>query len=725
MDRPGDHWAFLRPWCAPVCGKLHVQLDGIRVRLPSNPEDATPARLHAIRDALLLLSLVARVDPCGWKHVATEYCGIRDAGNGRTLESEAFREPRFVLDFTLFSIDGCGWFGPMLELFFAEEGLNQPPNAHQLAVAVRQITSRGATGHGGDLASQRVDARVALLIQPYLGDLEQLWGAMKALRARHGGWRFPVHLTLSGANLDCGFTLGSVTLKVHEFDLDEKVVLEDMATNGTGLTLSKVALPRWFDGFVDDDDAENACHIGQLMERLLCASGSPAERHAVVELVKFTPRPRYPTDVARACSAAAEARIASGFNLSLGLEDSTPAAMVTWMWKWVAYALFSRHARARSSITSVVLRDVVITEADADAVAEVISSSDPLRLLFSHLEDERCAEAAGMLRADTRFSLLPMHEDEDLGADAMSWILEADVCGVMLANVPGNPHLVRALLPGYGLCEVRRADVIPITDAARPTSAVTRLQLCFQRHPAAASGLGRFLVLIGSSLTHLQIRLRPGINMWMPSILRCCPSLKSLIVDEGVIETSSFVQAYEASGLEIEEIHLCVNDLAMFANELASRSSRLAKSLKRLGCRLPGRRQRGRGIEKNQLPAVAAMLSLNNTLEFLRLTVPDDVYNAGGLEGVLSFHNTPMPVTLKPFPSPCRLALLSVFTTTSHDLSDERNAKRQSTTSSKPPPTALSATLSQFPIARHVFSRIFEFAATNVPRRVYVTNFSL
>lgn len=74
MEAFTDRWAFLRPWYAPLRGRLALVLDDqaaddefVRyVKMPKAKDEARPDTIRSVRDSLLLLSLVAQVDPFVW-----------------------------------------------------------------------------------------------------------------------------------------------------------------------------------------------------------------------------------------------------------------------------------------------------------------------------------------------------------------------------------------------------------------------------------------------------------------------------------------------------------------------------------------------------------------------------------------------------------------------------------------------------------------------------------
>lgn len=76
------HWGFLRAWCAPLRGKLslcfpyasRVQTCTILVALTKENGGLDPKTFAKIWSALVLLTLLARVDCRGWKFVFSSYC---------------------------------------------------------------------------------------------------------------------------------------------------------------------------------------------------------------------------------------------------------------------------------------------------------------------------------------------------------------------------------------------------------------------------------------------------------------------------------------------------------------------------------------------------------------------------------------------------------------------------------------------------------------------------
>lgn len=67
------------------------------------------------------------------------------------------------------------------------------------------------------------------------------------------------------------------------------------------------------------------------------------------------------------CSVVAETQTATELIVELGYDGLTEPQRSQRHWEAMAYALFSRHAQAHSSVTSVVITGFAMTTADASA----------------------------------------------------------------------------------------------------------------------------------------------------------------------------------------------------------------------------------------------------------------------------------------------------------------------------------------------------------------------
>lgn len=152
MSAMGERWEFLRPWCAPVRGKLMLGFrynarvpsttyDSIEVALPKEERTATPETLGTIRSALILLTLLARVDHSSWKYVLAEHCDLDLKHREMYTNEDAFRQPRFKLAFNERELSDKAWLVTMLRQLFSQ--LDTPPSS-MFATTAGEILSRGA-----------------------------------------------------------------------------------------------------------------------------------------------------------------------------------------------------------------------------------------------------------------------------------------------------------------------------------------------------------------------------------------------------------------------------------------------------------------------------------------------------------------------------------------------------------------------------------------------------
>lgn len=142
MNALGRRWDFLRPWCVPVRGMLELYHYSTTPSVPPMPykaieleflhckQEPTPVVLRAIRDALVLLALVAHVDFAAYKYMLTEHCSLDMDGYENDADEEDFRKARFrlVLDHT----------DPWTMLHGLLADLDAPPSA-PFAMTARKI----------------------------------------------------------------------------------------------------------------------------------------------------------------------------------------------------------------------------------------------------------------------------------------------------------------------------------------------------------------------------------------------------------------------------------------------------------------------------------------------------------------------------------------------------------------------------------------------------------
>jgi hypothetical protein len=781
METMDERWAFLRPWTAAVSGRLAIEYDdwviaaerqfvGISVRLKTDREtpSPSPAELRAIRDALVLLALVAHVDVGALAHVLRVQCQLELSYDDEiALDLDGFRDrdPQFVIKVEEFELGDVTERAPQMlkDLLLPDVSV---ANSRGLDAALCQIISQGVGGRL-NVGYSRLDVPVVVNIESLLSFasinrvwprlqrdnsqnlqtaadpafVSRVWSGLLELKERCGGWRVPVELPpqgVSASSINCGLAVRSISVhnSKHRLKQEAAVTVMDMMTHSHGLTISEVWLwtgPNNTDEVVDD--GAKALASGKLFERILCVSGCAKKDHRNVKRINLSHELGSFTDFARLSSALAETqtvesiilRVASSANI---FENYT--RQIQHAWKYLAYALFSRHARARSSVTSVTLHGLEcleMWEEQMDGFAEVLASADPAIELFrasgipDHDGDGNAVipdpGTIGMLKKGTHLTLLPMDAD----GFTIDWNLETDVSGVRVLQVYGDSGVSIVLVPGYGVCQVARDQVVPEAEP-RLEGGVTSLHIKISNFVDNVRGLPRFLQLIGLPLTRLSLYFpseSEAWGIWTADILKSCPNLTTFVLTGPTpIDTESFLSAYRENHLKVEDLDCPFDDIGRLARELTDTNSSFAKTVKCLACRF---QVTVRYDNANvALEEIASMLNANRTLEYLHMTVPSGVpCDSILVEHMRSFHNQPLPVVRERFSTACRVAFISIFAWSSDQIK-KREVKRART--EVPPSRAESSSQSVLvasPMDRSVLSLIFDFAASCVRRRTYLT----
>lgn len=727
-DGLAARWDFLRPWCAPVRGKLFPASRsrfgvpnrvcfGVSLVLPSHEEESSSKLMRATRDALLLLSMVAHVDLQAWRYVLEAHCGVPNDHWDRDVDAAGFAHAPFLFSQDELNSDSA-WVSSMLLDFFAKT--DKPTSAH-FAETVRQIANNMPRRLP---ALERVEVPLMVTVNASFDGQtphpEHIYRTLQVFKASHNGWRVPVRVSnREASDIQCAFVLQPMQMELLAGWITPSApkVIEAMTGGANEVPISLIKVVAHLDPDVPAEYTAGAQIVGHALERLLCATGVPEVARVMLDELYLVCMLHQPGAISRLASGIAETRTTRSLRLVFEDLDETDSLDAR-TWELLAYALFSKHAR--STITQVSLSDITMTEWCADAIAAVLASDDPVEHLFVRQtrangdedasEQHRHRVSHVMLPRGSTVAIQQMHPNEAISPESAAWTLATDVPGVRLAD-DGDDPMVHVLLPGYGLCTAHRDQVIePLdVDMDPPVSrgGVTQLHLKVIGGLDGAAGIPRFLGVIGSSLTHLNLETSAEVGMdWL---IAACPQLESLRIFGPVISATSFLEAYRTSTARVSEIDCCFDDLSRIARELEDGDTRLAQTLERLVYTSPLDYESY--DEVAHAIAVGKMLTENPRLQFVQLTLPPGVYaqNAAILERC---HNEVLPGVGAPLPLECRLALLSVFASSHQSL--ERQVNQEESEASQ------ALTLGRFSMDQHVFSVIFAFAAERVRRQVFV-----
>lgn len=721
---------------------------GTQVDLPEFEEDATRELLTGIRDALVLLAMVARADREAWRHVLNKFCKLAWYEVFKFDGADSFDRARFHITFHLNS-PKHGWVADMLADLFS--GLSAPPSAAFMR-AVKKIGALRTCSrtHGMWL---EIPVAVALYSHDYYRmrrekideqpQMERAWSVMKALCSKYGGWRFPVRLAAPAKAgkaatdqddwlAECVFAVNPVDVSVgtHNQQVNTWLAryLAGVVSTCKGDEFSSFDLNMRFP-YEHDAEANAARYIqtlGNMFEKMMCASSMSEESCPTVRNVdvNIKVRTRLVSD-GRALLWPRRGPLPSAVSVCR-CRGGDPEAR-TRMWRWLAYVLFSKHSRVLSSVASVSLSRVPLTAEDANTIAAVMASADPVSLLCAQQQstDQRSQSEApphsdhalvfAKLRRGTKVTLMAMRPDDEIPATSASWVLPSDMGGVQVLGsmeLNDGEGVASVLVPGYGICHVRQDQLVAETInrlASRPSAPITDLVLEFDCYMQQDSprGLPRLLELVGPPLTCLELHFGSRWDMDLSSVFSSCSNLKVLVVGFVTVDAAWFLDKYNGSSMRLEELSWPFDNLSLVADELANSQSRLAQSLKRMVYH-PIR-------DDACLDATLSMLDSNRKLRYFYMRAVSEVFKTRekDVEGFLHGNRVEIPGSLS---LACRLAFLSISSPRHHhhEQSDSKRAKTRALSTS----LRMSSVLADFSADRQVMSTIFDFAAPHVLRRV-------
>lgn len=745
-----EQWGFLRAWCAPVRGALSIEralqphvpyerFDWIRVEVSLlSGGGGTAARLRSVRHALVLLAVVAHIDPVAWRHALIEYCALDTENEDDILESEDFG-PRFLL--CAEAIPGLKlneWPGGVALLNLTGSVDKQQEKA--FAAAVKRAASM-CCGVVDEVIEISLTVRVSpAYVDEHVEDMEEylrsMWIVMSEIKAAHGGYRLPGTSVADDGEIavpECVFVLGHMEMDSTRRELTPGLVdmLEKIISDSDRLGVSQLAVNICADSseVFSHDTAVKA--MGLLLQTLLCKSDKPLR--AVLDAVSMDCQNLSEPDFARLCSAIAAATSTQRLTLSLDMDESDAEERGS-MWEHLAFALFSKHSR--STVTNLTLFGVHISNDDAELISLLLDAEDPSAVLYGVIESQNdgvnargndnvetiaSQHQAWALPKGTTLSLRQMSPDEEIFS-LPTVLLEDDIKRVSMLDDNGESRDVTVLVPGYGVCKTGRdrlmASATSQQDSVAPTATVTALTLMFETGDRdARNGLPLLLARIGGKLTYLWLQI---INfdeqLHLDELLRFCPNLTTLVIHGIVVHTASLLRAYRDFNLQIRELRCEFDDVSLIAAELANSSTLISQNLRSLSYSF---QPRGHPVIDEHFVAIEEMLQRNRTLEYLDLMVPLDKADQVSV-ALKATHNALLPAMRGPLPVSCRLAFISVLGHSDLDQqlpSSLKRVKRESSTA-----RCDSGSLPR-PIDRHVIAKIFEFAAISVQRKVFIRHY--
>ncbi|POM60048.1 hypothetical protein PHPALM_31139 [Phytophthora palmivora] len=263
-------------------------------------------------------------------------------------------------------------------------------------------------------------------------------------------------------------------------------------------------------------------------------------------------------------------------------------------WKWLAYGLFSKRARAYSALESAALNQIdSLGDTDVEAFLSVLNSAHPEEALCGTpavVVKERNATLKSGSSIQWCFSRgQPAVDDRHKRIKVESVIR----CVRTFSN-DGESEWVNAMIPGLGRCQIQRDDLIFDLSSAIETrpGALKTLTIGFNREEDTyprSDGLPQFLAAIGSTLKNLTLD-GPRQEIDENVIIRNCPNLHKLSLCGGIVDVQLDFSDYRYNNLPVPELQQCHwHDVRTLAADFSNVNNTLSKIVRRLRLRLNDR----------------------------------------------------------------------------------------------------------------------------------------
>lgn len=651
------------------------------------------------RDALALLAAVEHVDYAAWKFLLARYCGVKLGKEGEALfetevpvhyfldiDPRGFDNNRFQdrLDYDL--VEFCG----------VAQWQNVSPGFHE---ALERIA---AFDHElqDDKPGVEIQIPVCVLFRPesFEGDgdasgdavAKELVAIREAERLISEQWeeyyrQHPKQL-VPPRTYRCSFQLEPMVANFYAASLMSGSMRAMEMLIRDGMSFSQVALSlSFFDDLTANTRKFRAC-FGSFMSRVFdstrrcrLVNDSVASKHistaddrqlGAVEIAFDTSTG--PAEVAAMFSAMAFTQTTRKITIHWRLTDEDQVPSTEW-WKWLAYGLFSKRARAHSAVESLELVGVSIMGSDDIAAFAAIATSD-------HPEEELFGSAPGLVeeRIATLKSEAPIRwEFNSRGKPVRKshpLVLEEPVPFARTFSDDGESEWVDVLLPGFGRCQVQRdALAFGEGDSELPPRDLHSLVVEFNTMEFIAEydGFPSFLQIIGAPLRSLVMhdvvnldaaetefkQLGEIDSNW---VLNSCPNLR---------EASFFTKTDLALSLNFEGYYTTLqpvpelnfmwgDDVKALLVSLADASNPLSTCIRRMRICTTFLDEEEDG-SAGLMEALVKTLDVNHYLEYLEFEGGPKYWQYQ--EALRKYHQQPLRRVREPLSIECKIALLSVM----------------------------------------------------------------
>ncbi|KAF4046179.1 hypothetical protein GN244_ATG01406 [Phytophthora infestans] len=365
-----------------------------------------------------------------------------------------------------------------------------------------------------------------------------------------------------------------------------------------------------------------------------------------------------------------------------------------YLWKCIAYALFSKRARSSSSLESVEIKIYGIAVADMEGFSDVVTSEHPEEELL----DFPCGVIAERV-ATVKSGASVRWQFNYRGEPAQSCDFLSFPSSLPFAQTfsdDGESEWVNVMIPGYGHCQVQRENLTfyernLVSSDQRLSSLKLEITEVWSMH-----GVAQFLAAIGASLSVLTLKVRV-LELDVNSILRSCPNLVELSLSTDMVDVQLRLDHHQP----LPDLRLDIGDIAALSKSLSDSRNPLFKCVRRLRVR-PANcwlvRPVNLGTCEADLNVLLDMLAKNRTLLYFDVTAPHDLKRYLGC--FRQFNLQPTRHT-RSLPLEAKVALLSAVSAPT--------AVTQNTEHSRSPWQELS---------QDTLCQIFAYATSPIPRQV-------
>ncbi|EGZ08108.1 hypothetical protein PHYSODRAFT_339961 [Phytophthora sojae] len=499
-----ERWGFLLPWCEVLKGRIEYRFpkheEGVAwatrgrylcVILPEgerldeedyemSPDDEVKFQreLKHVQEALALLSVVAYVDYKVWRYLLETHCGLYSVGQSEEARYANVIVPRFLLKTRVKALQSTenGSFNSALVQFCGTSLYDNPSDEYLDALSRIAALDPNLTSD-----SPGVDVKVPVRVRWHrsIRLLEDIWRAEQTIREQ---WQEHAEepMVPPAGSLRCTFKLEPMEA---DFSYIERGVmaelLEELVTSNA--RFSQFSLHMREEYLLEDDNPTLRKLFVNVITRVFDNVRRPIEEahytFDVDAVGEDIPRLQLgavhldcrfcSTSMFEAfCSAMVVNQTTAKLSIKLrlkvehegqGFYPFDPVRARRW-WKWIAYAFFSKRARACSSLKSLALMRIEsMSIEDMEAFTAVVKSEHP--------EEELFDRPRGLIkpRDATLKSGAPIRwKFDDEGEPNLDWdpiTLESDIPFVRTFSDDGTSEWVDAIIPGLGQCQVQRDDL--------------------------------------------------------------------------------------------------------------------------------------------------------------------------------------------------------------------------------------------------------------------------